>query len=99
MGERMEQIAERFGEVVAKIKALPSEGPAQPSNELKLKLYGLFRQARDGDVHGDKPGLFDMVGKFKYEAWSRNKGLKKDEAMREYVGLAEGFAREHGVTI
>jgi acyl-CoA-binding protein len=95
----MSNIGSRFEQVVARIKALPADGPAQPPNELKLKLYGLFRQARDGDVHGPKPGLFDMVGKFKYEAWSGHQGMTKDEAMRQYVALAEDFAREHGVTI
>jgi acyl-CoA-binding protein len=43
----MERLKERFDEVVAKMRALPASGPAQPSNDLKLKLYGLFRQARD----------------------------------------------------
>ena len=99
MGEAMGDIASRFEQVVARIKALPADGPAQPSNELKLKLYGLFRQARDGDVHGPKPGLLDMVGKIKYEAWARRQGMTKDEAMRQYVVLAEDFAREHGVRI
>jgi acyl-CoA-binding protein len=95
----MDQIAQRFDEVVAAIKALPANGPAQPSNELKLKLYGLFRQAKDGDVHGDKPGALDFVGKFKYDVWARNEGMKRDEAMRQYVALAEGFARENGVAL
>ncbi len=95
----MGEIGMRFEQVVGTIKTLPADGPAQPSNELKLKFYGLFRQARDGDVHGDKPGVFDLVGKFKYQAWSHNKGMKKDEAMRQYVALAEDFAREHGVKI
>ncbi|WP_374547048.1 acyl-CoA-binding protein [Rhodoblastus sp.] len=95
----MDEIARHFDEVVARIKALPANGPAQPSNELKLALYGLFRQARDGDVHGDKPGVFDLVGKFKYDAWARNRGMSKDEAMRAYVALAESFARDHGVTL
>jgi diazepam-binding inhibitor (GABA receptor modulator, acyl-CoA-binding protein) len=95
----MDRIAKRFDEVVARIKALPADGPAKPSNELKLNLYGLFRQARDGDVHGDKPGLFDPVGQFKYAAWSRNKGLPKDDAMRQYVALAESFARGNGFEI
>jgi diazepam-binding inhibitor (GABA receptor modulating acyl-CoA-binding protein) len=95
----MDMIQQRFDEVVARIRALPPEGPAQPSNELKLRLYGLFRQARDGDAHGEKPGMFDLVGKFKYEAWSKNQGVPKGEAMRQYVALAEGFARENGVEI
>jgi diazepam-binding inhibitor (GABA receptor modulating acyl-CoA-binding protein) len=95
----MDMIQQRFDEVVARIKELPPEGPAQPSNELKLRLYGLFRQARDGDAHGEKPGMFDLVGKFKYDAWSKQKGIPKDEAMRQYVALAECFARDNGVEI
>ena len=55
----MDILEQRFDEVVAKLKALPSEGPAQPSNELKLKLYGLFRQAQDGDAEGRRPSPFD----------------------------------------
>jgi diazepam-binding inhibitor (GABA receptor modulator, acyl-CoA-binding protein) len=95
----MDRIQQRFDQVVARIKALPPDGPAQPSNELKLKLYGLFRQARDGDAHGEKPGMFDLVGKLKYEAWSKHKGVQKVEAMRQYVALAEGFAHENGAEI
>jgi diazepam-binding inhibitor (GABA receptor modulator, acyl-CoA-binding protein) len=95
----MNLLQQRFDEVVAKIRLLPGGGPAQPSNELKLKLYGLFRQARDGDAQGEKPGLLDPVGRFKFDAWSLNKGLDQGDAMRQYVALAEGFAREHGVEI
>ena len=54
---------------------------------------------RDGDAQGGKPGLFDLVGLFKYEAWARNKGRPKADAMLQYVALAESFAREHGMEI
>jgi acyl-CoA-binding protein len=40
-----------------------------------------------------------MAAKFKHEAWARNKGMTKDEAMRQYVAFAEDFARAHGVTV
>ena len=95
----MDFLEQRFDEVVAKIKALPSEGPTQPSNELKLELYGLFRQARDGDVEGRRPSPFDLVGRFKYDAWSRHKGVAREEAMRRYILTVENFAKEKGVEI
>ncbi|MGO9770695.1 MAG: acyl-CoA-binding protein [Roseiarcus sp.] len=95
----MKTLEQRFDEVVAKIRSLPSDGPAQPSNELKLELYGLFRQARDGDAPDDGPSAFDFVGRFKHDAWLGNKGMAKDEAMRQYVAAVEGFARRHGVEI
>ena len=95
----MEFLEQRFDEVVAKIKALPSEGSTQPSNELKLKLYGLYRQARDGDAEGRRPSPFDLVGRFKYDAWSSHKGLAREEAMRQYISTVENFAKEKGVEI
>ena len=95
----MERLKERFDEVVAKIRALPAGGPAQPSNDLKLKLYGLFRQATDGDAEGERPGLFDFVGGLKYDAWASNRGVNADEAMRRYIAEVEAFAREYGVEL
>ncbi|HUO55309.1 MAG TPA: acyl-CoA-binding protein [Rhodoblastus sp.] len=95
----MDGLQVRFDEIVSKIKALPADGPARPPNDLKLKPYGLFRQACDGDVHGEARGLFDMVGKVKHEAWLRHRDMTRDEAMRQYVALAEGFAREQGVAL
>ena len=41
----------------------------RPDNATLLKLYAFYKQATDGDVAGDKPGMFDLVAKKKYEAW------------------------------
>ena len=54
-----------------------------------LSLYGLFKQATVGDVSGSKPGMFDLKGKAKYEAWSQNKGLSKEKAMEKYIALVK----------
>lgn len=89
----------RFDEVVEKIRILPAEGAKKPSAELKLRLYGLYRQALDGDCVGAAPGLFDPVGRLKHEAWARNRGLSRDEAMRLYVESAEQFALGAGVEL
>ena len=95
----MDTLERRFEEVAAKIKALPSEGAAQPSNEMKLKLYGLYRQARDGDVEGRRPSPFDLIGRFKYDAWSSHKGMARQDAMRQYIASVEDFAQENGVEL
>lgn len=89
----------RFGELVAKIRSLPEDGPAQPSSTLKLELYGLFRQARDGDAPKRAPGGFDFLGGVKHSAWLANKGMARDEAMRRYIAATEAFARDHGVEV
>ena len=68
-----------------------SEGNFEPSNELKLKLYALYKQAAQGDVTGKKPGMMDFVGRAKYTAWEELKGLSSDEAMQQYINEIEGF--------
>jgi acyl-CoA-binding protein len=62
--------------------------PKQP-NEVLLELYGLYKQATQGDVTGDSPGLFDFVAKAKYEAWSGRKGMSQEEAAHAYVALVD----------
>ncbi|MGA7687988.1 MAG: acyl-CoA-binding protein [Jiangellales bacterium] len=62
-----------------------------PGNEAKLKIYALYKQATSGDASGKKPGRFDMVGRAKYDAWSKVKGLSSDEAKQQYVDYARSL--------
>jgi len=55
------------------------------SNDIKLRFYGLFKQATVGDINTKRPWGFDMAGKAKWDAWSKEKGLSKEEAMQTYV--------------
>ncbi len=57
------------------------------SDENKLKLYGLYKQANVGDCNTDKPGFLDFKGKAKWEAWNAVKGKDKEVAKHEYVEL------------
>lgn len=60
----------------------------RPDNDTLLKLYALYKQGAEGDVHGERPGFFDFVGTAKYEAWARLQGVPTEEAMRRYIELA-----------
>ena len=79
---------EEFEAAVAKSRTLT----ARPSNEDLLKLYALFKQARDGDVSGKKPGRFDLKGRAKYTAWEAEAGKSSDDARAEYVALVNRLA-------
>ena len=57
----------------------------RPSNEDLLYLYAHYKQAVDGDVSGSRPGMMDLVGRAKYDAWAKLKGQTADEAMKMYV--------------
>ena len=79
----MSDIEKQFEEAAADAKTLAEK----PDNETLLKLYALYKQGTDGDVHGEQPGFMDFVGRAKYEAWKELEGKDKNEAMQEYVGL------------
>lgn len=79
----MSDLKAKFEATVKMIQS--AEGDFKPSNELKLEMYALFKQATEGDVHGKKPGLTDFVGRMKYSAWENLKGMSADKAMQTYV--------------
>jgi carboxylesterase len=58
-----------------------------PENATLLDLYALYKQADVGDVAGDRPSVLDVVGRAKYDAWAKRKGVSRDEAMKSYVAL------------
>jgi len=74
-----------FEEAVAKSKTLKE----RPSNDVLLKLYGLFKQASEGDVKGERPGGFDFKGAAKYDAWESQKGKAVVAASEEYIDFVK----------
>lgn len=81
----MADLKKAFEQAVADSKNLPE----RPDNQTLLKLYALYKQATAGDVEGKRPGFTDMVGRAKWDAWNEIKGVGKDDAMKQYVGVIE----------
>lgn len=65
----------------------------RPSNENLLKLYGLFKQATEGDVQGDRPGGFDFKAIAKYDSWSSLRSMSKEDAMQTYIDLVDSLSK------
>lgn len=63
----------------------------RPSNDDMLTLYSLFKQATAGDASGSRPGMMDMVGRAKFDAWAKIKGTAKDAAMSQYVAKVKSM--------
>jgi diazepam-binding inhibitor (GABA receptor modulator, acyl-CoA-binding protein) len=63
--------------------------PRRPDNDTLLRLYALFKQATDGDVKGTKPGLLDLKGRKKFEAWTSVKGMSRQDAQKNYIALVK----------
>jgi len=66
----------------------------KPDNATLLKLYSYYKQATEGDVKGARPGGLDFVGGAKHDAWSKLKGVSRDEAMQNYVKQIEKLNRD-----
>jgi len=70
-----------FERAAKAVKSLAKE----PSNEKKLELYALFKQAQEGKAKGPTPSLFDPIGRAKHNAWCALGEMSKDEAASKYV--------------
>lgn len=81
------ELHEAFSAATERAKQLPHQ-----SNDRLLELYGLFKQATEGDVVGESPGFFDLKGAAKFDAWETRRGMSRDEAMQAYVDLVDKLA-------
>lgn len=73
-----------------------AEGDFKPSNDMKLEFYSLFKQATEGDVTGKRPGMTNFIGRAKWDAWNKIKGMSADEAMQTYISKIETLKSKHG---
>ncbi|WVF70328.1 hypothetical protein IAT40_005118 [Kwoniella sp. CBS 6097] len=81
-------IQAQFDKAVAIVGALPKDGPIQPTQDDQLAFYANFKQGNVGDyTNGKAPGMFDFVGKAKYNAWKAVEGTSKEDAQKKYVEL------------
>ncbi|THY53423.1 hypothetical protein D6C90_03176 [Aureobasidium pullulans] len=75
---------------------------AKPSDDELLQLYGLFKQGtQDPPIESsDKPGMFDLKGKAKRNAWQKlvDEGVSPSDAQKKYVALVESLKKKHGYT-
>lgn len=86
----MSDLLQRFTQAQADVVSLAE----RPDNATLLKLYAWYKQATDGDVHGEAPGMFDLVAKKKYQAWEALKGMSADSAMQSYIDEVERLLNE-----
>ncbi|GAA6018423.1 hypothetical protein JCM11491_006992 [Sporobolomyces phaffii] len=80
-----EWVHRRFERAVDIIQSLPKGGPIQTNYDDKLLLYAVYKQATEGNIKSVRPGMFDVLGRAKWDAWNKRKGLSAMEAERLYV--------------
>ena len=67
----------------------------RPGNDDLLALYAAFKQATDGDVSGSRPGMLDVKGRAKYDAWAKLKGTKTEAAIKLYTAKVGTLLKTH----
>jgi len=75
------------------------ELPESPDNSVKLKLYGLFKQASAGpssESPDGRPSFINPIGQAKFDAWAEYGSMSQDEAMSNYSKLVEELHEEMG---
>ncbi len=80
-------MASDFESAVAAVGRLEKD----PGNDVKLRLYALYKQATDGDVSGSRPGMLDFVARAKYDAWAQLAGTSIDDARLQYAELVDSL--------
>ncbi|XP_066233034.1 enoyl-CoA delta isomerase 2 isoform X2 [Saccopteryx leptura] len=79
---------EDFKNAMNQVKLLKKD----PGNEVKLKLYALYKQATEGPCNVPKPGVFDFINKAKWDAWNALGSLPKETARQDYVDLVSSLS-------
>ncbi|KAH8316804.1 hypothetical protein KR074_008635, partial [Drosophila pseudoananassae] len=82
---------QQFNAAAEKVKSLTK----RPSDDEFLELYALFKQGTVGDNTTAKPGLLDLKGKAKWEAWNKQKGKSSEAAQTEYIAFVEGLVAKY----
>ncbi|XP_071960063.1 acyl-CoA-binding protein-like [Antedon mediterranea] len=78
-------MSEAFVKAAEEVKQLKQS----PTDQEKLAIYALYKQATVGDTNTTRPGMIDFTGKAKWDAWNALKGKSKEEAETEYIQKVE----------
>lgn len=76
-------LTEEFEQAQIDVKQLTR----RPGDDVLLRLYGLYKQGTQGDATGGRPGVFNLVGRAKFDAWKALEGTSQADAQQQYVAL------------
>ena len=83
--DKLEKVTKIFIEYTEKVKSLTV------SQDIQLKLYGLFKQVNFGDNTTPQPNFFDLRGLAKWNAWNKYKNQSTYNSMKRYIKLVKSL--------
>uniref|UniRef100_A0A8C3SQC3 ACB domain-containing protein n=1 Tax=Chelydra serpentina TaxID=8475 RepID=A0A8C3SQC3_CHESE len=84
----------QFQAAVRVIQGLPKNGSYRPPYEVMLQFYSYYKQATVGSCEIPRPGFWDPIGRYKWDAWNRLGKMPKEEAMAAYVSEMKKIAQK-----
>lgn len=82
---------ERFNKAAEDVKNLKT----RPTDQELLELYALYKQAIIGDCNISRPGMMDLKGKAKWDAWNEKKGMSQNDAKEAYIKFANELMEKY----
>lgn len=67
-------------------------------NDKKLKLYALYKQATNGPCSDEKPSMFNVVDKAKWQAWKALGDQSSDDAKKDYISIVNELLAASGAS-
>ncbi|TFK02045.1 Acyl-CoA-binding domain-containing protein 4 [Platysternon megacephalum] len=84
----------QFQAAVRVIQGLPKNGSYRPPYEVMLRFYSYYKQATVGSCEIPRPGFWDPIGRYKWDAWNRLGKMSKEEAMAAYISEMKKIAQK-----
>jgi acyl-CoA-binding protein len=68
----------------------------KPNKDILLFLYVHHKQATAGDFSDTRPSMLDVIGRMKFDAWAKLKGISKAEAEARYITKVKALLAADG---
>jgi diazepam-binding inhibitor (GABA receptor modulating acyl-CoA-binding protein) len=84
--------SELFELAVCFVKTKKSDTPVTSTNEKKLKMYGLYKQATVGPCSqhgGQQPWLINVEARAKWDSWKGLGETSKEGSMKQYIEILD----------
>lgn len=86
---KSDDLDERFKVAATEVQLLKE----RPSDDVLLKLYGLYKQSLTGNNRTIQPGMLDFKGKAKWNAWKAESGKGKNKSKKEYIEIVNNLQK------
>ncbi|RWS30905.1 acyl-CoA-binding protein-like protein [Leptotrombidium deliense] len=93
MSKNTQSTDEQFNKAAQDVKNLKS----RPTDGELLEIYALFKQGTVGDCNTTRPGILDLKGKSKWDAWNGKKGMSQNEAKLAYIARVKQLIDTYGM--